>query len=78
MRQPRWSDLIMEEIRGRELDVTRVQMLFFTIVTAVFVVLKVVTSYTIPEIPQEFLILMGISNSVYVTSKFVVNPAAKS
>jgi hypothetical protein len=77
VRHPRWSDLVMEEIQGRELDVTRVQMLFFTLVTASFVVLKVVTSYEIPIIPEGYLILMGISNSVYVGSKFAANPAAK-
>jgi hypothetical protein len=77
VRHPRWSDLVMEEIQGRELDVTRVQMLFFTLVTASFVVLKVLTSYEIPVIPEGYLILMGISNSVYVGSKFATNPAAK-
>ena len=69
-RHPRWSDLIMEESQGRELDVTRVQMLCFTAVSAIFVLLTVSTNYAIPEIPQGYLILMGISNGVYVTSKF--------
>jgi hypothetical protein len=78
IRHPRWSDLVMEEIKGRELDVTRVQMLYFTLVTAVFVAVKVITSYEIPIIPEGFLILMGISNSVYVGSKLATNPAAKS
>ena len=78
IRHPRWSDLVMEEIKGRELDVTRVQMLYFTLVTAVFVAVKVISSYEIPEIPEGFLILMGISNSVYVGSKLATNPAAKS
>jgi hypothetical protein len=77
LRHPRWSDLVMEEIKGRELDVTRIQMLYFTLVTATFVVLKVITSYEIPVIPEGFLLLMGISNSVYVGSKFATNPAAK-
>jgi hypothetical protein len=69
-RHPAWSDLVMEEIEGREIDVTRVQMLYFTLVTAAFVLMKVLTSYEIPVIPEGFLILMGISNSVYVGSKF--------
>ena len=77
IRHPLWSDLVMEEIKGRELDITRVQMLFFTLVTATFVALKVITSYEIPVIPEGFLILMGISNSVYVGSKFANNSAAK-
>ena len=70
IRHPSWSDLVMEEYKGRELDVTRVQMLCFTIVSAVFVLLSVSTNYVIPEIPNGYLILMGISNGVYVTSKF--------
>ncbi len=49
IRQPRWSDLIME---GQEVDVTRVQMLVFTVVTACFVVMKVMTTHEIPKIPD--------------------------
>ncbi len=67
----------MEEIQGRELDVTRVQMLYFTLITAVFVLMTVLSSYAIPVIPEGFLVLMGISNSLYVGSKFATNPAAK-
>ncbi len=65
--RPLWSDLIMGN--DREVDVTRVQMLYFTLITAVFVVLKVATTYVIPEIPEGFQILMGISNAVYMGSK---------
>jgi len=78
VRHPRWSDLVMEEVQGRELDVTRVQMIYFTLITAGFVLLTVATTFVIPEIPQGFLILMGISNGVYVGSKFVNNPDARS
>jgi hypothetical protein len=75
-RTPRWSDLIVNEVNGqREIDITRVQMLYFTLVTASFVVLRVVTTYVIPEIPQGFQILMGISNAVYFGSK-VAQPAS--
>jgi hypothetical protein len=44
-------------------------MLFFTLITAVFTVMKVATGYAIPEIPEGFLILMGISNGVYLGAK---------
>ena len=71
------ADLVMEEVQGRQLDFTRIQMLYFTLVTAAFVLLKVVTSYEIPVIPEGFLILMGISNSVYVGSKFTTGSSAK-
>jgi hypothetical protein len=76
-RTPRWSDLVINEIRPtngpvvREVDVTRVQMLYFTVIAAGFVLISVVTNYVIPEIPPNFLILMGISNGVYVTAKYV-------
>lgn len=75
---PAWSDLIMNYVWVREkndhvktLDVTRAQMLIFTFVTAAFVLIEVVTTNTIPPIPDGFMTLMGISNGVYVTSKFV-------
>jgi len=33
----------------------------------------VLTSYVIPEIPQGVLLLMGISNGVYLTAKFITD-----
>jgi hypothetical protein len=70
---PRWSDLVYSE---GQIDVTRVQMLFFTVISAVFVGLKVLTSGEIPEIPSGYLVLMGISNGVYLTAKFVPDGTA--
>jgi hypothetical protein len=72
---PRWSDLIVNEITKldgtvrREIDITRFQMLLFTLITAAFVLLTVVTTYVIPEIPTGFVTLMGISNGVYLGGK---------
>jgi hypothetical protein len=72
---PRWSDLIVTEntlannMVSREIDVTRFQMLLFTLITAAFVLMNVVTTYVIPEIPTGFLTLMGISNGVYLGAK---------
>jgi hypothetical protein len=73
VRRPLWSDLIVNESdeKGREIDVARVQMLLFTLVSAVFVTVKVIAAYVIPEIPVGYLTLMGISNGVYVGSKVV-------
>jgi hypothetical protein len=39
--------------------------------------MKVLTSYVIPEIPEGFQILMGISNAVYVGSKVAPKPVAQ-
>lgn len=66
---PEWSDLVIPDRSTREIDVTRLQMLAFTLIAAAFVVVKVVVDYEIPVIPVNFLILMGISNGVYVTGK---------
>ena len=66
MVEAHWSDIV--EIGGT-LDVTRVQMLIFTMISAAFVVLKVVVGYRIPVIPDNFLLLMGISNGVYLTGR---------
>jgi hypothetical protein len=70
-RSPEWADLIVSGDGPGEVDVTRVQMLLFTIVTALFVMVTVATDYQIPTIPNGFIILMGISNGLYVGSKFV-------
>jgi hypothetical protein len=72
-RAPKWSDLVIVDRALQEIDVTRVQMLIFTMISASFVALKVLTSYEIPEIPEGYLALMGISNGVYLTGKHV-NP----
>ena len=63
---PDWSDLVVPDRSTREIDVTRLQMLAFTLITAAFVMIKVVVDYEIPAIPANFLVLMGISNGVYV------------
>jgi len=70
-RQPRWSDLVVVADGRNEMDVTRVQMLFFTVVSAAFVLSQILAKSMIPEIPMGFVTLMGISNGVYLTSKFV-------
>jgi hypothetical protein len=44
-------------------------MLIFTFISAAFVVLKVIVGYAIPEIPQNFQILMGLSNGIYVVGR---------
>jgi hypothetical protein len=66
---PHWSDLIIPDRQANEIDVTRLQMLAFTLITAGFVLIKVIVDFEIPEIPSNFLILMGISNGVYMTGR---------
>jgi hypothetical protein len=71
--KPQWSDLIVDDSGG--IDVTRFQMLLFTLITAAYVLLTVGTTYAIPEIPTGFLTLMGISNGVYLGAKITQRPA---
>jgi hypothetical protein len=70
LREPRWSDLTVAD-GSSEIDVTRVQMLFFTLIAASFVAVRLFNSYEIPAVPDGFLWLMGLSNSVYLSAKFV-------
>lgn len=72
-RQPLWTDLVADENGGATISMPRVQMLFFTFVLALFVAAKVVSSSTIPEIPDGFLLLMGISNGLYLSNKFTTS-----
>ncbi|HYG86610.1 MAG TPA: hypothetical protein VD978_10155 [Azospirillum sp.] len=71
---PRWSDLVLSD--DDIPDVTRVQMLFFTVITAFFVTIRVISSYEIPEIDNSYLALMGVTNGVYLLNKFT--PAGKA
>jgi chitodextrinase len=67
---PKWSDLIIWD-GNNEVDVTRIQMLVFTLIAAGFILLKIGNESAIPDIPSGILLLMGISNGVYLTAKFI-------
>jgi hypothetical protein len=69
-RTPRWSDLVVVDDRS-EIDVTRVQMLLFTVIAAVFVAMELFDENRIPDIPAGILTLMGLSNGVYLGAKFI-------
>lgn len=71
LRKPKWSDLIVDGDGHGVIDVSRAQMLLFTLVTALFVAINVISYFTIPTIPTEVLVLMGISNGVYLTAKYI-------
>ena len=73
VRTPKWSDIVTDTDKPAEIDVTRVQMLFFTVISALFVAMNIFETSTIPEIDNTYVTLMGISNGVYVTTKFVRN-----
>jgi hypothetical protein len=66
---PRWKDLILEP-GTCDPNVSRMQMLLFTCISAAFVLMTVLNYYVIPDIPPGYQILMGISNGLYVGRKF--------
>jgi hypothetical protein len=69
-RKPRWSDLVIRD-GDDEVDITRVQMLFFTLIAAFYVLLQIVNYYTIPTITDGIVALVGISNTVYLGGKYI-------
>jgi hypothetical protein len=69
-RTPSWSDLVVWDGIG-EIEITRVQMLTFTALAAMFVVINIVDESRIPDIPNSIVLLMGLSNGLYVGGKFV-------
>ncbi len=70
---PQWSDFVLNNERTAP-DITRIQMLFFTVVGGGFVLLQVLNYYVIPDIPAGYQILIGISNGVYVGNKLTPKP----
>jgi hypothetical protein len=69
-RVPKWSDLVIWD-GNAEIDITRLQMLVFTVLAAAFVALKIGDEGAIPTIPDGIILLMGLTNGVYVGGKFV-------
>ena len=70
---PRWSQMLVDKY-SNEIDVTRVQMLIFTLITAAFVAVQVLATYSIPDISDSFMVLMGISNGVYLAGRQTATP----
>lgn len=64
--QPAWKDLLLSD---GAIDLSRLQMLLFTLLTAIYVAITAAITYQFPEVPQGLLYLMGISNGLYLTAK---------
>jgi hypothetical protein len=69
-RIPRWSDLVVWDGQ-HEIDITRLQMLIFTALAAIFVAIKIGDESMMPTIPDGVVLLMGLTNGVYVGGKFI-------
>lgn len=68
-RDPKWADLVAPADGSSGIDITRAQLLFFTLVAAGFVLLKVLNTYIIPDIPEYYQALIGISNGLFVAAR---------
>lgn len=71
--KPEWSQMLVDKY-SCDIDVTRVQMFIFTLITAVFVAVQVIATYSIPTIDDNFMVLMGISNGVYLAGRKTAAP----
>ena len=59
----------MLEADGK-VDLFKVQLLLFTVLIAGYVAFRIVRQSAFPELDPQFLLLMGISNGLYVGTKF--------
>jgi Fibronectin type III domain len=71
-RVPNPGDLVVWD-GTNEISITRLQMLFFTLIAVSFVLLRVLQDNEIPKIPEGILLLMTLSNGVYLAPKFLPN-----
>lgn len=63
---PRLIDLVQTEERP---DLFKFQMALFTVLAAFYVIIEIFRTYEFPQLPEGLLVLIGISNGVYLTSK---------
>jgi hypothetical protein len=68
---PRLRDMI--SIAGR-LNIYKFQMLVFTIITGIIVLVELVKASNFPEIPNTLITLMGLSNTLYLGNEVTVEP----
>ena len=67
---PRFSDILRTD---GKLDSYRLQMFLFTILIAGFVAVRIAIDEAFPPLETSLLLLMGISNGIYVGSKAVAS-----
>jgi hypothetical protein len=70
-RIPRLRDMV--SIGGR-MNIYKFQMVVFTIITGIIVFVELIKSFNFPEIPESLIILMGVSNSLYLGNEIAVDP----
>ena len=68
---PRLRDMI--SIAGR-LNIYKFQMMVFTIITGIIVLVELIKASNFPEIPDSLIALMGLSNTLYLGNEVTVEP----
>ena len=68
---PRLRDMI--SINGRP-NIYKFQMMVFTIITGIIVVVELIKASNFPEIPESLIMLMGLSNTLYLGNEVAVEP----
>jgi hypothetical protein len=73
-RIPRLRDMI--SIGGR-MNVYKFQMVVFTLITGIIVFVELIKGFNFPEIPDTLIVLMGVSNTLYLGNEVSVDPMKK-
>jgi len=70
-RRAKWRDLIAsQDDQWSTIDVTRLQMLVVTLLTAFIIVKRIANEPTFPEKLDSVLLLFAVSNGIYLAGKF--------
>lgn len=75
-RTPQLRDLLTS--RDDNASIFKFQMLVFTVLSASVVTWEVLRTYSFPDLPQELVTLMGISNTTYLLGSIAGTSAEKS
>jgi hypothetical protein len=59
------------------MNIYKFQMVAFTLITGIIVFVELIKSFNFPEIPESLIILMGVSNSLYLGNEVAVDPLKK-
>ncbi len=70
-RTPKLRDMI--SIGGR-MNIYKFQMMVFTLVTGIIVVAELIKACNFPEIPNSLIVLMGVSNTLYLGNEVTIEP----
>ena len=70
-RTPKLRDMIF--IGGR-MNIYKFQMMVFTLVTGIIVMAELIKACNFPEIPNTLIVLMGVSNTLYLGNEVTIEP----